>query len=153
MGGYPTGPEECAPPECEPRVTSLRDPGPIAVFVFWGVVVAYLALYFLVKLVRARRYHVPSTRLDLVAPSSSGSIQTDKARQSVSCRTKDRLWTYVCNALAAVAHSNLLCSQKLCCLARKPQSSAKSMCMLILCKLAHRQSLKTRTSARTHAWQ
>lgn len=62
---YPTGPEECAPPECEPRVTSLRDPGPIAVFAFWGAVALYLILYFLLKLVRTRMHHVQSTRLDL----------------------------------------------------------------------------------------
>lgn len=62
---YPTGPEECAPPECEPRVTSLREPGPIAVFAFWGVVAVYLILYFLLKLVKTRMHHVQSTRLDL----------------------------------------------------------------------------------------
>ena len=62
---YPTGPEECAPPECEPRVTSLRDPGPIAVFAFWGVVAVYLILYFLLKLVQTHLRQVQSTRLNL----------------------------------------------------------------------------------------
>lgn len=87
MGGYPNGPEECAPPECEPRVTSLRDPGPIAVFVFWGVVGAYVVLYFLIKLLRTRRQHAPSTRLELVAPNSNESAPKAKHNKKVSCHT------------------------------------------------------------------
>ena len=87
MGGYPNGPEECAPPECEPRVTSLRDPGPIAVFVFWGVVGAYLVLYFLIKLLRTRRQYTPSTRLELVVPNSNESTQKAKHNKKVSCHT------------------------------------------------------------------
>jgi len=87
MGGYPNGPEECAPPECEPRVTSLRDPGPIAVFVFWGVVGAYVVLYFLTKLLRTRRQHAPSTRLELVAPNSNESAPQAKHNKKVSCHT------------------------------------------------------------------
>lgn len=87
MGGYPTGPEECAPPECEPRVTSLRDPGPIAVFVFWGVVVVYVVLYFLVKLFRTNRQHTPSTRLELVVRNSNQSTPKAKHNKEVSCHT------------------------------------------------------------------
>lgn len=84
MGGYPTGPEECAPPECEPRITSLGDPGPIAVFVFWGLVVAYLSLYFLVKFFRTRRHYVSPTRLDLTVQRASKSEQKDtKLREQV----------------------------------------------------------------------
>ena len=87
MGGYPTGPEECAPPECEPRVTSLRDPGPIAVFVFWAAMVAYVAMYFLFKLWRTRRHHMPSTRFELVVHNSNESPPTAKHKKEVSCRT------------------------------------------------------------------
>lgn len=83
MGGYPTGPEECAPPECEPRVTSLGDPGPIAVFVFWGVVAAYLTLYFLLKFLHTRRRYIPPTRLELAANRPSKSEQDTKSRQQV----------------------------------------------------------------------
>ena len=83
MGGYPTGPEECAPPECEPRITSLRDPGPIAVFAFWGVVLAYLTLYFLVKLLRIRKRYIPPTRLELAVNRPRKSHQDNKARQQV----------------------------------------------------------------------
>ncbi|KAL3158258.1 hypothetical protein ABBQ38_010509 [Trebouxia sp. C0009 RCD-2024] len=83
MGGYPTGPEECAPPECEPRITSLRDAAPIAVFAFWGVVVAYLTLYFLAKLLRSQRRHIPPTRLELSLYRPSKSQQDDKPREQV----------------------------------------------------------------------
>lgn len=84
MGGYPTGPEECAPPECEPRITSLRDAAPIAVFAFWGVVVAYLTLYFLAKLLRSQRRHIPPTRLELSLYRPSKSQQDDKPREQVT---------------------------------------------------------------------
>ncbi|DBA79897.1 hypothetical protein WJX77_006514 [Trebouxia sp. C0004] len=80
MGGYPNGPEECTPPECEPRVTSLRDPGPIAVCVFWDIAVASVVLYFLIKLLRTRRPHEPSTRLELVVHNSNDS--TPKAKHN-----------------------------------------------------------------------
>ena len=83
MGGYPTGPEECAPPECEPRVTSLGDPGPIAVFVFWGVVLAYLTLYFLVKVIRTRSHYIPPTRLELARDRPSMPKQDTKCREQV----------------------------------------------------------------------
>ena len=87
MGAYPTGPEECAPPECEPRVTSLGDPGPIAVFVFWGIVVAYLALYFCVKLIRSRRHYVPSTKLELTA---SKTVEMSKTSEHNVSQTTDQ---------------------------------------------------------------
>ena len=83
MGGYPTGPEECAPPECEPRITSLGDPGPIAVFVFWGVVLAYLTLYFLVKVLRIRSHYIPPTRLELAMDKPSKREQDTKSREQV----------------------------------------------------------------------
>ena len=83
MGGYPTGPEECAPPECEPRITSLGDPGPIAVFVFWGVVLAYLTLYFLVKVLRIRSHYIPPTRLELGMDKPSKREQDTKSREQV----------------------------------------------------------------------
>lgn len=81
--GYPTGPEECAPPECEPRITSLGDPGPIAVFVFWGVVLTYLTLYFLVKIVWTQSHHVPPARLELAPHRLSKSQQDTMSREQV----------------------------------------------------------------------
>lgn len=84
MGGYPTGPEECAPPECEPRITSLRDAGPIAVFAFWGLVVAYSTLYFLAKFLRSQRRHIPPIRLKLSLNRPSKSLQDDKLREQVT---------------------------------------------------------------------
>lgn len=83
MGGYPTGPEECAPPECEPRITSLGDSGPIAVFVFWGVILVYLTLYFLVKFIRTRSRYILPTRLELSLDRPSKSEQDKKSREQV----------------------------------------------------------------------
>ena len=83
MGGYPTGPEECAPPECEPRITSLGDPGPIAVFVFWGVVLVYLTLYLLVKYIRTRSHYICPTRLELALDRPRKSEQDTKSREQV----------------------------------------------------------------------
>lgn len=83
MGGYPTGPEECAPPECEPRITSLGDPGPIAVFVFWGLVLAYLTLYLLVKVLRSRSHYIPPTRLELATDRPSKSEQDTNSTEQV----------------------------------------------------------------------
>lgn len=88
MGGYPTGPEECAPPECEPRITSLSDPAPIAVFAFWGLVVAYLTLYFLVKCLRTRRRDIPPTRLELSLNRPRKSLQDTKVKEQVTQRPK-----------------------------------------------------------------
>lgn len=89
--GYPTGPEECAPPECEPRITSLGDPGLIAVFVFWGVVLTYLTLYFLVKFVRTQSHDVPPARLELAPNRPSKSQQDTVSREQVTLNLKRKL--------------------------------------------------------------
>ena len=107
MGGYPTGPATCAPPECEPRVTSLADPGPVAVFVFWGFVVGYLASYFLVKFLFAHRNYVPSARLELTTPSHGPSVPTAKSDPQVTCEVTAAL---VCADMPAAAQAVALCS-------------------------------------------
>lgn len=89
--GYPTGPEECAPPECEPRITSLGDPGPIAVFVFWGVVLTYLTLYFLVKIVWTQSHDIPPARLELAPNRLSKSQQDTMSKEQVLHNSESKL--------------------------------------------------------------
>lgn len=81
MASYPTGPDPCVPPACIPRVQTMGDPGPIAVFCFWAFVVIALTSYQLVKYLRLRRspvYGMTLAQNELVSHSKDPYAEPSK---------------------------------------------------------------------------
>ena len=123
MASYPTGPDPCVPPACIPRVQTMGDPGPIAVFCFWGFVVIALTSYQLVKYLRLRRSPVHGMTLaqnELVSHSKDPHAEPSKggdAPPAAPVEKGDEVHLEVCSCrlLVPAMSSSRVPSIPLCC--------------------------------------
>lgn len=102
MGKYPTGPD----PSTAPTITSMGDPGPIVIFVWWGVVLVCLSSFLIGKRMILKRRkaaplylyqhqiesHPEGHQMDLTEPIVDGSmVLKDLKPAAEDCSSESRL--------------------------------------------------------------